>query len=129
MIKNYTEGGLKMISVCNFMIALKSTWIRRILRSNAKWKVVIESQLNTQKLANCGQIYIDICLNNVTNNFWKDVFIAFKSVSSKIEDKEINFLEIPLWHNPDITIDGRSIFYENWFAKGIMYIGDLVNED
>ena len=89
----------------------------------------IESQLNTQKLANCGQKYIDICFNNVTNNFWKDVFIAFKSVSSKIEDKEINFLEIPLWHNPDITIDGRSIFYENWFAKGIMYIGDLVNEN
>ena len=38
MQKEYQEGGLKMINIHSFILALKSTWIRRLFFNNCKWQ-------------------------------------------------------------------------------------------
>ena len=37
--------------------------------------------------------------------------------------------EFALFNNKDILLDGRSIFYKNWFEKGVYLIQDLLDVD
>jgi hypothetical protein len=39
------------------------------------------------------------------------------------------FLASPLWFNNKIMIGNKSIFYKDWFEKGVRSINDLINED
>ena len=39
------------------------------------------------------------------------------------------FLASPIWFNNKIMIDNKSIFYKDWFEKGVRSINDLINED
>ena len=34
-----------------------------------------------------------------------------------------------IWNNQNIAVDGKSIFFRNWFNKGIVYFSDLLDED
>ena len=34
-----------------------------------------------------------------------------------------------LWFNPDIQVGGRSVFYKNWFEKGVRTINDLFDNN
>ena len=38
VVKQYCEGGLKMINIEAFSYALKATWIRRLITDNCKWQ-------------------------------------------------------------------------------------------
>ena len=50
VVKQYAEGGLKMINLNAFINALKSTWIRRLLTSDSKWQEFIKMHVNLEKL-------------------------------------------------------------------------------
>ena len=49
IIKEYGEGGLKMINVVAFIDALKSTWIRRLLVTDSKWQIFIKQYIQMEK--------------------------------------------------------------------------------
>ena len=34
-----------------------------------------------------------------------------------------------LWNNREIKIEGKTLFWKTWFAKGIYLVQDLLNED
>ena len=44
--QDYKVGGLKMINLSNFVIALKSSWIRRLFMDNSKWVNLFKSVSN-----------------------------------------------------------------------------------
>ena len=46
LIKQYAEGGLKMIDIKSFALAIKLTWIRRIL-TDRKWINILLTETNT----------------------------------------------------------------------------------
>lgn len=50
MIKNHQEGGLKMIHLNSYVLALKTTWIRRLIHTTGKWTNIIISQVNLDKM-------------------------------------------------------------------------------
>ena len=41
IIQSYENGGLRMVDVKQFIVALKETWIRRIIVSNKKYKAIL----------------------------------------------------------------------------------------
>lgn len=45
VIQDYRLGGLKMIDYSDFTLALKSSWIRRLLSSKYKWINLLEAQM------------------------------------------------------------------------------------
>ena len=59
--------------------------------------------------------------------------ISTISVSSvQIKSKHFNWhlsLASPIWFNNKIMIGNKSIFYKDWFEKGVRSINDLINED
>ena len=130
IIKNYNEGGLKMIDVKKFMIALKSTWIRRLYTDERKWQIMVKEDLNFFKLANCGDIYIENCYKRQKNQFWKDVLFAWHCILTRSNNntKQDNFL-VPLWFNSNIKIGNKGVFYKTWYDKGIYIIEDVLNNN
>jgi hypothetical protein len=130
MQKEYQEGGLKMINIHSFILALKSTWIRRLFFNNCKWQNIFMSSIDINKLSCGGSGYIEQVIESVKNQFWKDVLYAWKSVIEKDENKDwTNFLANTVWLNKQVKIDKRTIFYPEWFNRGVKFVNDFVNDD
>ena len=130
MQKKYQEGGLKMINIHSFILALKSTWIRRLFFNNCKWQNIFMSSIDINKLSCGGSGYIEQVIESVKNQFWKDVLYAWKSVIEKDENKDwTNFLANTVWLNKQVKIYKRTIFYPEWFNRGVKFVNDFVNDD
>ena len=83
VIKQYWEGGLKMVNFAAFIEALKLTWIRRLLRSDSKWQDFIKFFIKSDKLVGCSIEYIKKELKNIKNPFWLDVFQSLINYNEK----------------------------------------------
>ena len=129
VIKQYTEGGLKMVNLQAFIEALKLTWIRRLLNTDRKWQDFIKLDLEVEKLVGCNTEYIKKKINKMKNNFWIDVLKGFIKFNEKNIMDEETILKTPIFNNQNIQINGKDIYYDKWFQKGIRFINDLLNEN
>ena len=131
MTQSYHEGGLKMVNIKVFIDSLKLSWIRRLIQKQCKWQLVFNSLFDLQKLSTCGSGYIQECLKNCKNKFWKDVFKAWVRLndSEGVKNMQNKFiLRMPLWHNRNFTIGKKSVFYKDWYNKGVTIVNDLVKD-
>ena len=46
--KDFCEGGLKMINLNLFILALKTTWVRKLFRTEGKWDNILFSTINQE---------------------------------------------------------------------------------
>ena len=127
---DFDEGGLKMIDIKAFIMALKSTWIRKILNSEGIWQNLLFQNVNKAFLLQCGEKYLDEYINKNKNAFWTDVFKAWKELRNKESKENIqNLANKPIWMNNDIKIGGNCVFYKHWYRNGIVFINDLLKID
>ncbi|XP_063415179.1 uncharacterized protein LOC134697074 [Mytilus trossulus] len=126
------DGGLKMINLSAFILALKCTWIRRLFKTDNKWQNVFLSNVHVEleKFYGCGSVYIQKLQQHIKNKFWQDVLKAWQLLREKEEyDSWECFLASPIWLNNNIKVANKPIFYKDWFENGIRFINDIVNED
>ena len=128
VIKQYCDGGLKMINIRAFIDALKSTWIRRLLTTDSKWLALITSQIKIDELTGNNMKYIEDRIKRITNQFWKDVLQSIININKKTLVTEEYVLTSPIYYNKNIQIGGTHIYYKSWFDNGIKYVNDLINE-
>ena len=122
-------GGLKMINVKAFINSLKITWIRRLIRSKSGWVNITDELINIEKLCLCGKDFIENLINKITNPFWIDVLKALCQLIDTVKIDNTNIQDIPIFYNPNIKINGKSIFLNKLYKAGINCIGDLFNSD
>ena len=132
-IQSYRDGGFKFLDLKHYISALKSTWIRRFLTGEGRWKIIFESNFNSNTLLNTGKKYIDICINKTSNIFWKDTFESWKSIINSQEQKSntstADFLVEPLWYNDLFKIDSKVIYYKKIFENGVLFVKHLINNE
>ena len=128
-IKNYKEGGLRMVKIQQFIEALKITWIRRSISTDTKWKYLLLTAFpNIKDFYLFGQDFLLSKLNQIDNKFWHDTLQAWAKFINKIEIKSWDdFLKTPIWYNTLLKVGGKSIFYRNWVEKGILNIYDIMD--
>ena len=128
-IQDYEDGGLKMINYADFITALKSSWVRRLLHSNAKWKNLLEVQLGfkMELFWIYGIDFIEKTSENISNPFWSEVFQSWSAIYKV--DKSKTPSHEPLWYNPKITVGGNSVLYKNYQNSQVIFINDLISED
>ena len=74
---------------------------------------------------------------NCKNEFWKDVLNEWQKViksktttlSSENSRNNIDNTLVPVWYNSYIKINNKSVFFKDWYEKGIKYIDDFLDED
>ena len=97
VIKQYWEGGLKMVNLAAFIEALKLTWIRRLLQSDSKWQDFIKFFIKSDKLVGCSTEYIKKELINIKNPFWIDVFQSWIKYNEKLVVDDEFILKSPIF--------------------------------
>ena len=126
--KEHIEGGLKMIDLKKFILAIKSTWIRRLLvDQNAPWvhlAAYILGPLNY--ITNFGPYWYETLPLKVQNPFWLDVLKAWQNITeTKFEKHTLDILYTPLWFNN--KIGQPALNYPKLYKKGILFVGDLLD--
>ena len=127
VVKQYCEGGLKMINIEAFSYALKATWIRRLITDNCKLQDYILKYLDLEKMTAVDAKYTEEIMNKIDNPFWKDVLKAFIKTNENIEPEDtLHILKTPIFYNCNICTDKMYVFWKDWFKKGIKFINDIV---
>jgi hypothetical protein len=129
LVREYKEGGLNMINLANFVQALKLTWLKRIQYSLGKWVDLIKMYFDVRKLFICGPHYALNISSRICNPFWIDVLKSYSNYCNVLDMNVQEFLQYPLFYNPDILIGKKSFFFKSWFDAGVHYIGDILNSD
>lgn len=131
IIQDYANGGIKMVDYSKFITALKATWIRRILHSDAKWTKLLSAELeiNVEKLWKYGMDYINNLNAKITNSFWIDVFQSWVKTNSTIVRTNPDLSCEHIFYNPGIAVGGKSVFFKSLFELGVVFIYDLLDEN
>ena len=113
LVKDYKEGGCRMVQIDSFIKSLKLSWIRRIFYSEASWKSLFFAMYKTDqnKLGSFGNYYPIKLTNNLKNDFWKETLLTYSELQSAfICDKNQDILSSSLWYNDNIKIDNTPVF-------------------
>ena len=127
MIRNEGEGGLRMIQIRTFIKAVKITWLRRLLINpkNILWSSL--SNIEFANLFSLGDGYALHKIQELRNPFWTDILQSWKEfINCQKAENLSDILYSPVWFNSEIQ-RGQSLFYKNWYAKGIRNILDIIN--
>ena len=112
VVKQYFEGGLKMINLMVFAQALKITWLRKILQNESKWHLLIKKFAVIENILSYGSEYIESVLRNMKNYFWKDVFKALSNLQHQLNmdwDKSSPY-RTPIFCNTNLLVGGKVSF-------------------
>ena len=121
---DFDKGGLKLTDIESFICSLKASWVKRIIseNNNAMWKsfyddilkkaggnLIFESNLDKK------QVHA-LCHSNL---FLRDILLSWVEMNELFNKKyKIDNSNI-IWNNKNITFNGKAIFWEDWWAKGI----------
>lgn len=113
-----------MVHLESHIKSLKLSWFRRILQStddllNTHFGIITKSTVS--KVLQMGSDYPRNISKNTYNFFWKESLLAF-SKCIDILQKSSNIHQTPVWFNPHIEMDRKSIFHEVLYKKGFIYI-------
>ena len=129
VIKDYSEGGLRMVNIACFIQSLKCTWMRRMFLTNGKWISTVEHLFDLGKIVNCGNHYPETLSEKTTNKFWKDVLMSYAKFEKVVSANNPNGLDSPLFYNEKLKIGSQSFFFRSWYDKGIRLISDVYKND
>ena len=131
LIQEYSLGGLKMVNILEFARALKATWLRRIIKDSSNWSNILELIIPCKiPITDVGSIYLQKVIQNIKNDFWKDVLQSWKKVLvlyEKRKSHETVYSE-SIWLNDNIKIEGKPVMYKTWYDRGIRCIYDLLDD-
>ena len=132
----YALGGLKIPNIYVYSSSLKLRWIKALVdvEDNSAWKKLFLHRYDKSKFfivkGNIGEN--DLKQLAIKSTFWLECIKIWLSIH--FNDAEIiSFKSIhPLcmiWFNSNLKINGKLLFYEEWYQKGIVYIKDLMDEN
>ena len=130
LVKQYCEGGLRMVNLNAFIKSMKVTCLRRFILTNSPWQSIIKDCINFNEFFSCGTSYLQSVLHKIKNKFWTDVLTAYIDLTDKnTVDNEDALLSSPIFYNKEIKVGNTPVWKTNWYKKGITHINDLIAEN
>ena len=130
LVQDYAEGGLRMVHLDSFIKSMKLSWIRRLLisESHAQWAQLYDHLLGCPALLfKFGDAYTKRIMKQIRNPFWMEVFEGLLKLRGIFNHDEAEILSHPLWYNSRIRVGRQALCMEQWAARGLLEIGDLMN--
>ena len=112
------QSGLGSIDVKSKYKALRIPWIQRIINGKGWNDIIIEY------LEPMGGLKLLLRCNYETNylkwipEFYKELLDYFSAIKYAYNGECI------IWNNRHVLIEGKSIFWKDWFENGVIYIQD-----
>ena len=131
LIKDYSDGGCKMIHLPSFSKSMKLSWVQRLFHSESSWKNLFLSMYKTDqaKLQSLGDFYPKLLTKNHSNDFWNEVMNTLHYFHQKLQKNNLeDILSAPLWYNSNILIGDTPVFCRSMFDLGIRFVSDLFDD-
>ena len=118
------DGGLDMLNIREFEMALKLTWIRKLIKDTPEWGEFAELfQINL--LYQTDETFHQKILIKTRNEFWKSVIYAYTNWYKCLKRNHVVSADLtPLWGNPDIKLP----FNAKMYTANIRYLNDLYKD-
>jgi exonuclease III len=129
MARTCAKRGASMVQFEHFAKALKISWIRRLLKYDKDSKIYNLFKMNTLEcnFDYSSSNYWDKLMNDSHNIFWRNVLGAWRDMTLLlVPSNREQVLSSSIWHNANIEVGRKSVFYQNWDKHGIRYINDLL---
>lgn len=129
VVNSVKNGGLNVPDIKHLIKALKLTWLRRFQNSKHKW-IDVANEL-CPCLSNISQYGPNYITNRkVANQFWVDVFKAYKIFFNCVQPKTLKELNSePVFLNERINIKGNIVPYKILVEKGIYCITHFLKDN
>ena len=128
LTNDYEQGGLKMINLDYYILSQKFSWIKRLFTcTEAPWVKLSSKIVNFDKLCAFGPMWSESLAKKISNPFWKDVILAWNTLTCNISLENSDKLSCPLWYNPKIST--VPLYLPHWYCAGIRTPSDLINAD
>ena len=111
-------GGLGVIDIKCFWQALKFSWIRRLLNTNAFWpkilceeiKSIIGGEVTICDILQLGPNYLSFIGKKLKNQFWKQILCSVGPImQGALFCHPENIVTAPLWDNPHILRNNKPL--------------------
>ena len=131
--QDFHLGGCRMTHINSFIKSLKLTWFRRLINETGNTLKSIFNficKCDFTHLCQFGPDYSKKLSKITDNQFWKEFLTVLHEFTILTSKKfAFNVLQNPLWYNPKISIDGKSIFIKSLFKNGFHIVSDLFKEN
>ena len=129
--KDIESGGLKMINVIDMQKSFLMSWVGKLHNTvEQKWKAIplhyygllgrltcFNSNVKSSKFAG---------LHLIKNAFWRQVLITWLDNKSLLQkEKQLKFLDEPLWNNNRIVFKKKPLFLKDWARAQICQTRDI----
>ena len=117
LIGKFEDGGVEMIDINSYFLAIKVTWIKRLINSESNWSVIGNHSINQFGGRNLLLRITTSDINYINNLpvFYKQIFQACIS-TNKLEHRNIKseyiLLRQPIWHNIHIQYKRKTLYYK-----------------
>ena len=130
MYLSIKRGGLKIQNFKFQVSSLILAWIKRLLSpKTSKWKTLVHGFFEKIKLEDLLKTRTYMYEDTNVPQFYQELlheWNKFQRLSSPDSPKDI--LKECIWYNDFIQVDTKSVFYQDWYVKGVLYVKDLFDE-
>ena len=135
LINDLEKGGLAMIDTLSHFMALKASWLPRIIKhENEIWTKI--PQMYIRKV--CGKLVESMNFSTAKQFprlqqvplFYQEIICGFCRANnpSKIDSKNV-FYNQHIWGNRHLTSNGKCLYMTPFIDAGYMYVKDILNPD
>ena len=115
-----------MLDYFEFITALKSSWIRRLMQCRTKWKNLLEAIIKENvNLWLKGTDFISDISKSINNIFWKEVFCSWVKIVEITADQSENIPFEHIWFNPRLKTNNELSYQKSFHRAGLSLIIDL----
>ncbi len=119
----YSKGGLNVFEFFTLNQIFKINWLKKCLKGNSIWfwipNMIFKRCGNLQFLLSCD--FKSTKLPMKLSNFHKQALDSWKLIFKH------HFSPHIIWNNRYVLSARKSVFFPDWFSKGIVFISDLIS--
>ena len=124
-INNLENGGIGMIDLESMIKALRLAWLKRIFNNNENtWKSYLMYLLKDVAgpfIFQCNYAMKDLL---ITSLFYRELLHWWAEFRDHCSNKK-DWISV-IWNHKEIRIDGKPVFYKEYFKSGIYTVSDLL---
>lgn len=128
VVKDLSDGGLRMIDIDKYITALQSSWVKRQLLSSHPWVSLFKSTItDDNNIWERNSKSLRIFAQSINNPFWKEVILSWAEVANIFPIFDEEHLRMGLWFS-DVTTKFSASRLDHWNRKGIVRVNDILDE-
>jgi exonuclease III len=131
LIREINDGGLKMIDLDCMVKALKVKMLAKMVEETDElWCVIPNQYLTPMNIKDfCLCRYKVKWIPNEVPQYYRQSLYAYSLIKNTMNNQLSDIRCETLWFNSNILRNKEPMFIEEWYRKGILFIGDILDNN